>query len=61
MARLRAHNIGISLDGFATGEPQTLDTPFGHAGERLHEWRFATRSLDPDGGNQRTTEASPQP
>src|SRR5690606_23178526 len=29
--------------GFATGEPQTLETPFGHAGERLHEWMFATR------------------
>jgi hypothetical protein len=33
-----------SLDGFTTGEGQSLDTPFGHAGEPLHEWMFATRS-----------------
>jgi dihydrofolate reductase len=39
----RVHNLSISLDGFATGEGQSLDTPFGHAGERLHEWMFATR------------------
>src|SRR5207253_8277319 len=37
------HNFSISLDGFATGEGQSLDTPFGHAGRRLHEWMFATR------------------
>ena len=35
MSDVRVHNLAISLDGFATGEPQTLDTPFGHAGERL--------------------------
>ena len=35
--------FSISLDGFGTGEPQSLDAPFGHAGERLHEWMFATR------------------
>ncbi len=43
MSEVRVHNFSISLDGFATGEPQTRDTPFGHAGERLHEWMFATR------------------
>jgi len=37
------HNFSISLDGFGTGEGLTLDDPFGHAGERLHEWMFATR------------------
>ncbi len=26
----------------ATGEGQSHDAPFGHAGERLHEWMFAT-------------------
>ncbi len=31
MSRVRIHNVSISLDGFATGEGQTLDTPFGHA------------------------------
>ena len=43
MSLARAHNFSISLDGFGTGEGQSLDAPFGHAGERLHEWMFATR------------------
>lgn len=43
MSRTRIHNFSISLDGFATGEGQSLETPFGHAGHRLHEWMFATR------------------
>jgi dihydrofolate reductase len=43
------HNFAISLDGFGTGEPQTLETPFGHAGQRLHEWMFRTRFWRPDG------------
>jgi hypothetical protein len=34
MSRVRVHNFSISLDGFATGEGQALDTPFGHAGHR---------------------------
>jgi len=42
MSRTRIHNFSISLDGFATGEGQALETPFGHAGHRLHEWMFAT-------------------
>jgi dihydrofolate reductase len=43
MSRARVHNLSISLDGFATGEGQSLETPFGHAGQRLHQWMFATR------------------
>ena len=43
MSRARVHNFSISLDGFATGEGQAADTPFGHAGHRLHEWMIATR------------------
>jgi dihydrofolate reductase len=43
MPLTRIHNFSISLDGFATGEPQSADAPFGHAGQRLHEWMFATR------------------
>ncbi|GGO69293.1 dihydrofolate reductase family protein [Nocardioides deserti] len=42
MPRTRIHNLSISLDGFATGEGLGLETPFGHAGERLHEWMVAT-------------------
>ncbi len=40
---LRVHNFAISLDGFGTGEGLSSEEPFGHAGERLHEWMFATR------------------
>ncbi|HJQ47389.1 MAG TPA: dihydrofolate reductase family protein [Amycolatopsis sp.] len=43
MSIARVHNFSISLDGFATGEGQSADAPFGHAGQRLHEWMFATR------------------
>jgi dihydrofolate reductase len=43
MSLVRIQNFSISLDGFGTGEGQSLETPFGHAGERLHEWMFTTR------------------
>src|SRR3954453_1849717 len=43
MSLTRVHNFAISLDGFGTGEPQSAEAPFGHAGERLHEWMFAPR------------------
>jgi len=43
MSLARMQFISVSLDGFATGEGQSLEAPFGHAGERLHEWMFATR------------------
>ena len=42
MSLARVRHIAISLDGFAIGEGQSLDAPFGHAGERLHEWLFET-------------------
>ena len=42
MSRVRVHNFTISLDGFGTGDGLTRDAPFGHAGERLHQWMFAT-------------------
>ncbi|HKY49493.1 MAG TPA: dihydrofolate reductase family protein [Acidimicrobiia bacterium] len=42
MSIARVHNFSISLDGFATGEGLSLESPFGHAGERLHEWMLAT-------------------
>ncbi len=43
MSLARVQNFSISLDGFGTGIPQSLEAPFGHAGERLHEWMFANR------------------
>lgn len=51
MSLTRVHNLSISLDGFATGEPQSLEAPFGHAGQRLHTWMFATRYWDEDKGS----------
>jgi dihydrofolate reductase len=42
--KLRAHNISMSLDGYAAGPAQDLDNPLGVGGEKLHEWVFATRS-----------------
>ncbi|WP_042364100.1 dihydrofolate reductase family protein [Streptacidiphilus neutrinimicus] len=45
MSRVRVHNFSVSLDGFATGEGQSLEAPFGHAGARLHEWFFGTRTF----------------
>ena len=43
MSLARVQFFSVSLDGFGTGEGLSLDAPFGHAGERLHEWMFATR------------------
>jgi dihydrofolate reductase len=45
MGLVRVHNMGVSLDGFATGEGQTLEAPFGHAGTRLMQWAFGTRTF----------------
>jgi dihydrofolate reductase len=51
MSLVRVHNFAISLDGFGSGEPQSREAPFGHAGERLHEWMFATRFWAEGGGS----------
>src|SRR4051812_48108683 len=45
----RVQNFAVSLDGFGTGAGQSADAHFGHAGDRLHEWMFATRSWQPGG------------
>jgi hypothetical protein len=45
MSQVRVHNFSISLDGFGTGEGQSMDTPFGHAGERLHEWMWGPNGV----------------
>lgn len=56
MSQVRVHNFAISLDGFGTGEGQSRETPFGHAGERLHDWlvgtRFFKKMSGQDGGTQ---------
>ena len=55
MSLVRVHNFSVSLDGFGTGEGQSLEAPFGHARGRLTEWFFATRTFhamhgEPGGG-----------
>ena len=45
MTRLRVHNLAVSLDGFATGEGQSLETPFGHAQHRLMRWFLPTHTF----------------
>jgi dihydrofolate reductase len=49
MSLARVHNFAISLDGFGTGEGQSADAHFGHAGDRLHRWMFATGWWQPGG------------
>jgi dihydrofolate reductase len=43
MSLARVQFFSVSLDGFGTGEGLTRDEPFGHAGDRLHDWMFETR------------------
>jgi dihydrofolate reductase len=50
MSLVRVHNFAISLDGFGTGEGLSREAPFGHAGERLHEWMFKTDWWKAGGG-----------
>ena len=61
MAQVRVHNFSVSLDGFGTGEGQSLEMPFGHAGGRLMEWFLATRTFhemqDKPGGDTGVDEA----
>ena len=61
MSQVRVHNFTVSLDGFATGAGQTLQAPFGHAGQRLMSWAFGTRTFQAmfgqDGGSQGVDQA----
>lgn len=45
MSRVRVHNFAVSLDGFGAGDGQTRQAPFGHAGTRLLDWAFPTRTF----------------
>ena len=56
MAKLRVHNLAISLDGYAAGPDQSLDNPLGVGGIGLHEWVFESRTghqmFGTDGGSE---------
>lgn len=60
MSLVRVHNFSISLDGFGTGEGLSREAPFGHAGERLHEWMFATRMWRKSDGSRGVDDAFAQ-
>ncbi len=45
MSRVRVHNFAVSLDGFGTGEGQSMEEPFGHAGHRLNQGFMGTRTF----------------
>ena len=58
MSRVRVHNFSISLDGFGVGDDQRLDAPFGHAGMRLVQWSFPTRTQQTNLHGAGTAEAA---
>lgn len=44
--QVRVHNLAVSRDGYAAGEGQSLERPFGHADPRqLMSWAFSTASF----------------
>jgi dihydrofolate reductase len=45
VSSVRVHCLSVSLDGYATGEGQRRDAPFGHAGGRLLAWFAATQTF----------------
>ena len=55
MARVRVHNLVVSLDGYAAGPDQSLDDPFGVGGQVLTAWfwdtRFGRAMIGQDGGS----------
>jgi len=52
MSLVRVHNLSVSLDGFGAGADQSLEAPFGHAGQRLVRWFMGTRSFHVMQGQQ---------
>ncbi len=55
MSIVRVHNFSVSLDGYATGEGQSMEEPFGHADKKLVEWAFPTRTYQLMFGNDNGT------
>jgi dihydrofolate reductase len=61
MAKLRVHNIAVSLDGYAAGPDQGIDDPLGVGGTRLHEWVFASDYGKRFGGGDAGTAPAGEP
>src|SRR5689334_15351181 len=52
MSKVRVHNFVVTLDGFASGEGQSLEAAFGHAQKEFLRWFRDVRvwrGLAPDG------------
>ena len=45
MSKVRVSSFAVSLDGFAAGPNQGLNTPLGERGHELFEWFFGTRAF----------------
>ncbi|MER5378875.1 dihydrofolate reductase family protein [Streptomyces sp. NPDC002688] len=49
MPELRAHNITVSVDGYAAGPRQCLEHPLGEGFGDMHDWMFAALRDRADG------------
>jgi dihydrofolate reductase len=61
MSKVRVHNLGVSLDGFGTGEGQAREAPFGHAGSRLLDWFIPTPTFQGLTGDRERVEVPADP
>jgi len=52
MPKVRVNSFAVSLDGYAAGPHQSLDTPLGIRGAELFEWFFSTRTWKQMHGNE---------
>lgn len=56
MAKLRVHNLCMSIDGYVAAPNQSLENPIGVGGGRLHDWIFKTRTglemIGQEGGSE---------
>ena len=52
MPKVRVNAFSLSIDGFGAGPNQSLESPLGEGGERLHEWLFPTRTFQRMFGGQ---------
>lgn len=42
--KVRVNGFAVSIDGYAAGPDQSLESPLGRGGENLHRWFFPTRT-----------------
>lgn len=51
MVKLRVASFSISIDGYGAGVNQSLENPMGIMGQSLHDWAFATETIQKMFGN----------